>query len=452
MFDLTLIKANIDYLLFASCLFIVLGSIFISIKLRFVQCRLLPDLCRMLWISFRNKTVTEGSHTILPFKALMAAMSTTLGIGTIVGPIVAVHWGGPGALVGFLLTAFFGSAATFTEVSLCIKYRKKLPSGEILGGPMQYLKKIFTPAIAGWYGLFGCILMASWSGANANQLAAILNSPLLGDFRIPTVFSGLSLAILVLVFLFGGIKRISWVSSKLVPLMFVLYLGSCCWILLSNMDKWAGIIGNIIQSMFSPYAMVSGSVVGGIVSAMRWGVFKGSQATEAGLGTQAIPHSMAETEDSTAQGMLAMVSTYTAGFMSFLSGCVVLVTDTWQDPEIPLGISMMAASFYKYFSYSGVAVVAFCTLLFAFGTILGNSYNGGQCFGYLTENKKLPYYFATTSGVIFISAIAGVTEVWSIIDIALAFLIVPHMAALILYTWKNGEELNRNTAKNKIIY
>jgi AGCS family alanine or glycine:cation symporter len=200
-------------------------------------------------------------------------------------------------------------------------------------------------------------------------------------------------------------------------------------------------MNTVFQSIFSPYAMASGSLVGGIVSALRWGVFKGTQATEAGLGTQAIPHSMAESEDPKAQGMLAMVSTYTSGLVAFLSGFVALVTDTWQDPELPLGISMVAASFSLYFSYAGVAVVAISTLLFAFGTILGNSYNGSQCFGYLTQNKKLTIYFITSSIVIFFSTIAGVKEVWSLIDISLAFLIVPHMAALVYYTYHNGEEL-----------
>lgn len=440
MFDLHNFLALVDYLLFASCLFVVFGSVFISFKLRFVQLRLLPDLFRMLWRSFKHKGL-EGDHTILPYKALVTAMSTTLGIGTIVGPIVAIHWGGPGALIGFLLTAVFGSAATYTEVGLCIKYRKKLASGEILGGPMQYLHRILSPGAAIWYAIFGAILMASWSGANANQLGAILDSPLLGEYRIPTYISGLIVAILVLIVLLGGIKRISAVSVKLIPMMFLFYVGSCLWILCANLDRLAEVSRTIIQAMFSPYAMASGSIVGGIVSALRWGVFKGSQATEAGLGTQAIPHSMSESDDPKAQGLLAMVSTYTSGLVAFLSGFVALVTDTWQDPDLPLGISMVAASFSQYFSYFGIALVAFCTLLFAFGTILGNSYNGGQCFGYLTENKKLSYFFVASSVIIFISTIAGVKEVWSVIDIGLACLIVPHMCALVRYTHQNAAEL-----------
>lgn len=435
-----LIETFIDYLLFISCLFIVCGSIYISIKLRFVQIRLLPDLCKLFLSSLKNKQAKEGSYTILPHKALFTAMSTTLGIGTIVGPVVAIHWGGPGALIGFLLTAFFGSAATFTEVNLCIQHRKKLDCGLIQGGPTQYLQKILSPLAAKAYAVFGCILMSSWSGAQANQLGAILDSPLLGDYRIPTFITAICVATLVFFILIRGIKLISSISTKLVPTMFVLYVGFSGWILLSNVERLGEIMGMIATSAFSPYAMASGSVVGGVVSSLRWGVFKGSQATEAGLGTQTIPHSMAETDDPKAQGMLAMISTYTAGMVAFLTGCVALLTGTWQDPDLPLGISMVAASFYMYFSYMGTAVVTICTLLFAFGTILGNSYNGSQCFGYLTENRRLSAYFLGTALVIFMGTISGVKEVWTMIDIALACLIVPHMTALVIHTHQSSKE------------
>ncbi len=215
--------------------------------------------------------------------------------------------------------------------------------------------------------------------------------------------------------------------------MFILYVGSCLWILGHNLDKIGSMFFDMFQSALSPYPLATGAAVGGIVSALRWGVFKGMQTSEAGVGTQAIPHSMAETKDPAIQATLAMLSTYTAGFVAFLSGCVALVTKTWQDPDLPLGMSMVAASFNLYFSYFGVAIVAICTILFGFGTILGNSYNGSQCYGYLTENKKGRYYLFATAAMIFIGSISEVKTIWSLVDIVLACMAVPHMAALMLY-------------------
>lgn len=435
MSTFTMIISAVDHILLFSCLFILAGCVYLTFKMRFVQLRFFPTLFRMLMRSFFSKN-QEGQHTILPHRALLTAMSTTIGLTTIVGPVLAIHWGGPGAILGFLLTSFFGSAATYTEVHLCIQHRQKLDSGEIMGGPMQYLKHLLSPGTAKWYAGACLILMTTWSGAQANQLAAILDSPLLGDYRISPVISGGIIAVLVLLTLIGGIKRISSLSSKLVPLMFTLYLGACLWIIGANIDKLLGVWTEMFRSSITPYAMATGTVVGGAVSALRWGIFKGMQATEAGVGTQTIPHSMAETQDPVAQGTLAMLSTFTAGFVAFLSGTVALITNTWQDPSLPLGISMVAASFQQYFAALGVVVVALSTLLFAFGTILGNAFNGSHCFGYLTKNKWKNYYFVGSAIMVFFGAIAEVKLIWSVIDIFLAGIALPHMIALMIHAYR----------------
>lgn len=431
MFDSLMVLT--DYALFVASLFILLGSIFLTFKLRFVQLRLFPALFKMLKASFLKKE-GDQQYTVLPHKALLTAMSTTLGISTIVAPFIAISLGGPGALLGFLLTAFFGSAATYTEVSLCIQHRKKLENGMVMGGPMQYLKHIFSPAAAKWYAILCLTLMIAWSAAQANQVVAVLDSPLLGNYRIPTLVSGLLISVLILLTSMGGIKRISQLSAKLVPLMFFLYIGSCLWIILSNVDQLGTIFGEIFTSALKPISLASGTILGGIVSALRWGIFKGIQTTEAGVGTQAIPHSSAETKDPMEQATLSMLSTYTAGFIAFLSGCVALITKTWQNPDLPLGISMVAASFEQYFSIFGIGIVAISTLLFGFGTILGNSYNGSQCFIFLTDNKKLLTYLIASAIIIFVGSVADAKVIWSSVDFFLAPLAIFHIFALVLYT------------------
>lgn len=425
-----------DGILLVSCLFIILGSLFITLKMRFVQVRYLKTLFSILKNSFQSRADNSASHMILPHRALFTAMSTTLGISTIVGPVIAINLGGPGALLGFLLTSFLGSAATFTEVSLSIEHRKKLSSGEVMGGPMQYMAALISPAMAKWYALSCLSLMVIWSGAQANQLAAILDSPLLGTFRIPVFVSGFLIAGFILALFLGGIKRIGAFSAKLIPLMFTLYVGSCLLILGFNFDKLPGTFYAMFESALSPVALSSGGMVGGIVSTLRWGIFKGTQACEAGIGTQAIPHAMADTQDHETQGALAMLSTYTAGLLAFISGCVALVTETWASQDLPLGISMAAASFEMYFSSFGVVIIVVCAFLFGIGTILGNSYNGSQCFAYLTNNKKSLYYTLGATLMVFIGAITEVKVLWSFMDLILAAMAVPHMAALLRHVFR----------------
>ncbi len=427
-------------LLFASSLFIVACSIFISIKLRFVQLTIFPVLKKVVASIFSNKG-KEGQNTIFPYKALFTAMSTTLGIGTIVAPVIAITLGGPGALLGFVLVSFFGGAVTYAEVNLSIKYRQRRDNGDIMAGPMSYLNRILSPQFAVWYALSCSVLMIGWSGAQANQLAAFLDSPLLGVFRVPTFISGLAIAGCVIAVLLGGIKRIGSVSSKMVPVMFVLYMGSSLWLLGSNLHLLPEVISDIFRSAFTPYAMASGTLVGGIASSLRWGILKGSQVCEAGVGTQTIPHSLAETQDPASQGMLAVVSTFTAGLIAVISGCVALMTKTWLDPDLPLGMSMVASSYCQYFSTFGVSIIGLCTLLFALGTILGNSFNGSQTFYYLFDKKYLVYYYCCTGFFIFLSSMMEVKTMWSIVDPLMIGMVIPHLCALTYFVHQNAHEL-----------
>jgi alanine or glycine:cation symporter, AGCS family len=419
--------AMLDFILFGVCIFLLAGSIYLTVKSRFVQFRSIPILWKKLQPSSDHR-----SELISPYKALFTAMSTTLGISTLVGPVIAIQLGGPGAILGFLLASFFGSAATYTEVSLVVHYRNSSKQEKVVGGPMQYLKQIFSPSVASWYATCCMILMMGWSAAQSNQLAAALASPALGSFQIPAAYSGAIIVLLVMLTLRGGTKRVSSFSAKIVPLMFLLYIGSSLWIIGCNIDKLGTILGDLCAAAIKPYALANGAIVGGVISALRWGIFKGVQVTEAGVGTQTIPHSFAATQDAHSQGTLAMVSTFSAGGLAFLSGCVALITNTWQDPSLPLGVGMVIASYQQYFSTIGVAIVALCSILFGFGTILGNSFNGGQCYEYLFQNKRKTYYLIGTAIMIFLGAIGEVKTVWSMVDVALAFMVIPHMSALLV--------------------
>ncbi len=120
------------------------------------------------------------------------------------------------------------------------------------------------------------------------------------------------------------------------------------------------------------------------------------------------------------------------------------MTQTWQDTSLPLGISMVVASYERYFSVVGVVIVAISATLFGFGTILGNSFNGSQCYGYLTQNKKQRYYIVATLCMIFLGSLGEVKTVWSMIDIVLAFMAVPHMYGLLKSVRKSQKSIEEN--------
>ena len=425
----------LDQLLFGSGILMLTVSLILTVKSRFIQFRKLPEMFRLFF-----KKNEAGKDTISARSALFTAMSTTLGLSTMVAPIIAIKLGGPGAVLGFFLATIFGAAVSYTEVSFALTYRKK-ENGIIRGGPMQYLQEAISPFMAKWYAFFCCILMMVWSAAQSNQLAQLLACKKICPLHISPWVTGVGIAILVFIILIGGIKRISSWSSKLVPTMFFLYLGGSLAIIFMNIPSLPSIFHMIWDSCWHPQTFGSGAAIGGVLSAFRWGIMKGLQGNEAGMGTQSIPHSMAEIDQATDQGILSMASTYCAGLILIISSLVALITQTWLDPTLSLGVEMVAASFYTYFSYVGLILVSVCALLFASGTILGNSFNGSQCFLYLTNYRGVTLYYLFTAAITFWGSITGVSALWASIDFVLALVMVPHVLCILWLSFKKEASL-----------
>ena len=334
-----------------------------------------------------------------------------LSIINYVTPIIAIGLGGPGALLGFMLATFFGGASTFTEVTLAVKHRKRLPDGTIQGGPMQYIKDHFSEKASIIYATLGFLLIAAWGSNQSNTLASLLE-----PYHIPSYVSGAVVAVLVLVCLLGGIKRVGNVAQKLVPTMFLAYSAAGLWIILCNITKLPATIALIFQSAFSAKALGGAAIGTGFYRALRWGLAKGFYSNESGSGTAAIPHSMTQTVDPTKQGILSIVSVYSNGFLCLLSGMIVLITGVWQAPGAVFNINLLIQSLSMYFPGVGPFILLLCALLFSFTTILGNGYNGSQCFLYATKNRWLYWYYGLIALIIFGGAIAEINLVWAITD------------------------------------
>src|SRR3989338_3475654 len=201
----------------ATILFLGTG-IFLTFLTRFVQIRRAGRVFQLIKTGVKERKHHATDDSINPIQALLTAMATTIGMGNIVGPSVAIVMGGPGALFWLVAYAFLGSVTKFTEVVFALSMRTRLPDGSILGGPTQYLKQVCS-FLARWYAVLTVFLFAGWSGLQANTLANIFYLE-----GAPKWATGLALALLVFVVLRGGIQRIGMLASKLVPLMFVLYV------------------------------------------------------------------------------------------------------------------------------------------------------------------------------------------------------------------------------------
>ncbi len=423
------VKELSDKILTIPYMIVLLGSIIITFKTRFVQIRMFPKMLR-LFFQKPDKKENGDEQTIKSRHALFTAISTSIGIANIVGPIISITLGGPGALLWFIVAVFFSAATIFAEVSLAVEYRTPLKDGGYAGGPMQYLKKAFHPALGKFYGLAVAMLLLAWSTNQANTLADILHK-----HSVPTYATGLFLAILTLIYLIGGIKKIGELSSKIVPLMFVMFCTMSLWIIFSNASKLPEIISLIFKSAFTAKAL-SGASIGLL---LRWAIAKGTQASEGGVGTATIPHSMAKVKIPTDQGILAMLSTYSVGFVCILSGLVVLITGTYQG-NIPMGIRMLAESFSMHIPYHiGSIVLIICTFLFALGSIIGNSYNGSQGFLHVTKNRFVNWYYLAMGVTIFFGSIFSVKFVWSVVDFFVIPVALLNITAVVILLFKRKD-------------
>jgi AGCS family alanine or glycine:cation symporter len=389
-------------------------------------------MASLLWQNIRKKKDIEGTATVESHKALFTAMSTVIGIGNMVAPVFAIKLGGPGALLGFFIVTIFGSATTFTEVTLAVKHRRKNPDESITGGPMPYLERVLPQFIINFFAYSGLICLMIYSGAQANVLA-----DLLGSHNIPSYATGAFLAISITYLLIGGIQRIGNFSAKIIPLMFILYCGASFWIIFNNLHKLPHVLNLIFRSAFTPKAFFGAGTAYG----------EGFYTNEAGFGIGTYPHTMAETKSPLNQGILAMISSYSNGFMCVISGLVVLLTGTWLDPGLGIGINILAQSFALYFSHIGVVVLLFSSFLFAIGTILGNSYNGSQCLLYVTNRRGLNYYYIATALIIFFSCILEVEFVARASDFLLVPITIPNLIGILILIYKEKDLLKVDTAK-----
>ena len=409
-------------------------SLILTIKTGFIQIRAFPLFIRLITKGV-GQTTSKNGGTIGSFQSLFTAMATTIGMGNVVTPTLAIMVGGPGALFWLLFYMFFGSVTKFTEVTFALATRKELPDGFILGGPIQYLR-VVSKFLSDWYGYLIVVVLISWSGAQANTLANIMALE-----GIPHWVVGASLAVFVFIALSGGAKRVSQLASKMVPVMFVLYVLFATSILVRNPQALLTAIKQIFYHAFTPAAAVGGFFGASIFRAVREGMFRGIFITEAGLGTSAIPHALADTKIPTDQGILAMGAVVADAFLSLLSGLLVLITGIWS-----IGAFRSTLTYEVFRLYApgiGQYVLLFSVTLFVLTTVMGNSFNGVQSFGVLVnDNKRLMrVYMAVTISFIFIGALIPMKLLWDVMETLIMFVAIPNLIGLLLLAFKKSEVL-----------
>jgi AGCS family alanine or glycine:cation symporter len=407
---------NNNVLLIPSIILFLGTAIAISCKTRFIQLRGFIRFIRFIMYGMNQDRAiisdTNSIQTVSPFRALFTAMGTTMGMGNVVGPSIAIMLGGPGALFWLILYMFFGSAIKYVEVVLALKTRICTQEGYVFGGPMLYLQQVH-PFLGYFYGIVMSCLFVVWSGFQANTMANICALE-----TIPPYISGFFLAIIMLAAVRGGIERISAIASKLVPLMFCLYIIFALTIIISNPHALLAAFVLVGKAIFSPESVLG--ALGGItfLHAIRHGVYQGIFITEAGVGTSSIPHSLARTHNPEDQGILAACSTIADASLSLISGIIVLVTGVWKYGSVRS--TLIYEAFKLHAPLFGDIVLLASIALLVITTIIGNSFNGMQNFTFLTNHRFLNPYILFSACTIFIGSLVPMPLILEMTNTVLA--------------------------------
>ena len=436
---------------------LIAGGLFFTIYLGFINVR-----------GFRHALdLVRGRYTdpsqpgeVTPFQALATAVSGTVGIGNIAGVAVAISLGGPGATMWLIIAGLLGMSTKFAECTLAVKFRRTHSDGSVSGGPMYYLQRGLAlrklPRLGRGLGIFyaasmvvGCLGIGNMF--QSNQAAAILIDVTGGSnsfFNDKAWILGLVMAVTVALVIVGGIKSIARTTSKLVPFMAVLYVVLALAILAFNAAELPRAVAQIWQGAFTADG-ISGGLIGVMIIGFRRAVF----SNEAGLGSAAIAHAAAKTDQPVSQGMVALLEPFIDSVVVCTLTSLVIVILVILPGEATSGLSgiEMSSRAFDAAIPGSSALLSIIATLFAFSTMLAWSYYGLIALEYLLGRSEV-------SGLVFkliflvFTVIGSTVDLKSVIEIsdALVFLIsIPNLVGLYFLAPQIKRELQAYQANNR---
>lgn len=424
------------YLLLA---LLVPTGIYFSIRLGFIHIRKFPHSLKIIAGKYDKKGDTGD---INHFRALTTALSATVGTGNIVGVALAIYYGGPGAIFWMWVTGVLGMVLKFVECTLSLKYRKINEDGSVSGGPMYYmengLKKMLGPFSKVMAVIFaGAAVLCALGTGNMAQSNSMADA-LFQNYNIPFWISGVAIALVVLLVIIGGIKRIAEWTSKLVPFMAFFYFACAITVIVVFHQKIPAAFSTIFHDAFTGTAMTGGFIGSAFISTLIWGVRRGLFSNEAGQGSAAIAHAAAKTEHPAREGLVASIGPFIDTLIiCTLTALVIILTGAWDCGKE--GVEMTLIGFTRGLSTIGMGswakhIVAGALLLFAFSTIISWSYYGTRASQYLFGTKSIRPFQYIFGLFVFLGALGKIDIVWHFVDMVITFMTIPNLIAMILLT------------------
>ena len=378
---------------------------------------------------------TPSSSGMSPLKSMLVALAGTLGVGNIAGVASAISIGGSGAVFWMLVSSFAAIPVKYGEIVLARRHREKGADGKYHGGAFYYIASLgdrVSPIIAAVFAIL-CLAASLSMGCTlqANTLALSVERAL----GVPPVIVGGILGIITLFVASGGLERISFVTSKLIPLMSAAYIGMSLYIIITGADMLGGIFGDILSSAFDLRA-AGGGILGFFTSrAMSVGVTRGIVSNEAGCGTAPIAHCTSEAVKPAVQGVWGIMEVVIdTPIMCTLTALVVLIGQRTGISLQSDGMTVAADAFGEFIPFSEY-ILALAVIVFAFCTIICWFFYGAESLRFINKKglKWAKYVYLFTYAVCtFLGAVGASELLWGLSDLTISIMTAVNIAVILI--------------------
>jgi len=398
-------------------------GIYFSFRTKLVQVRFIGEMVRLLGEGVGVKT---GKNKVSSFQAFCISTASRVGVGNIAGVAIAIVTGGPGAIFWMWMIAILGSATGFIESTLAQIYKIQDADGGYRGGPAYYIKNALgKPGVAAFFAILISITFGLvFNSVQANTITLAVQTA----FGLERMTTGIVIAILTGVIIFGGVKRIATVSEWLVPIMAGIYILVAIYITISNIALLPSVFKSIISNAFSTEAALGG----GIGAAMMAGIKRGLFSNEAGMGSVPNAAAAAEASHPVKQGLIQALGVFVDTLMVCTSSAfIVLLTTDYATTKLT-GIELVQAALTLHLGESAPVLLAIFVCMFAFSSIIGNYYYGESNIGFLHSNKIwLTIFRIAVVGMVLFGSVAKISIVWDMADLFMALMAITNLIAIV---------------------
>lgn len=395
------------------------------------------------------------SGGISPFRALTVALAGTLGVGNIVGVASALYLGGPGAVLWMMVSALVAMLLKYAEITLAVRHRRTEADGSPTGGAHYYIRDGLAArdlprvgqVLAAVFALL-CLVNAITMGSflQVNAVAGAMEE----GFSIPPWLTGGLVAVLAVIAVGGGARRIAALTEKLVPFMTVGFLLVTLAVLILRRERIPAALASIWEDALSPRGVGAGMLGFMTSKGIRYGVMRGLVSNEAGCGTAPMAHAAADTDLPARQGLFGLVEVFVdTVLLCSLTALCILVSDSGPAAFGEDTVRTAQAAFSSTLGSWAGGFFALSILLFGVATVLCWAHYGMTATRYLAPRGEKgtraaeTLYTVVLAASLFLGAVSAPRLAWTLADVAIAVMTLLNLFVLLLLHREVGEETER---------